>query len=148
MRFARIWRLNSERCPGGRLLITGGAGFLGYYLVQSVLHWNETRAAGAKIDLTVYDNYVRGVPEWLEALRDQPYLQLRRHDMIEPLPKDIGHFDYIIHAAGIASPIYYRAQAAQVHRRQYQWLAELAGLRGSRARCRPAVARVPVLFFQ
>lgn len=95
---------------GGRLLVTGGGGFLGYYLVQSVLRWNETRAAGAKIDLTVYDNYARGVPEWLEALRDRPHLQLRRHDMIEPLPKDIGHFDYIVHAAGIASPIYYRAQ--------------------------------------
>jgi UDP-glucuronate decarboxylase len=25
-----------------------------------------------------------------------------------PLPADIGHFDYIVHAAGIASPIYYR----------------------------------------
>jgi UDP-glucuronate decarboxylase len=99
-----------DSMAGGRLLVTGGAGFLGYYLVQSVLHWNETRAAGAKIDLTVYDNYARGVPEWLEALRDRPHLQLRRHDMIEPLPKDIGHFDYIIHAAGIASPIYYRAQ--------------------------------------
>jgi len=95
---------------GGRLLVTGGGGFLGYYLVQSVLHWNETRASGAKIDLTVYDNYARGVPEWLEALRNRPHLRLRRHDMIEPLPKDIGHFDYIIHAAGIASPIYYRAQ--------------------------------------
>ncbi len=30
--------------------------------------------------------------------------------MIQPLPHDMGHFDYIIHAAGIASPIYYRAQ--------------------------------------
>jgi UDP-glucuronate decarboxylase len=94
---------------GGRLLVTGGGGFLGYYLVQSVLHWNETRA-GAKIDLTVYDNYARGVPEWLEGLRDCSHLQLRCHDMIEPLPKDIGHFDYIVHAAGIASPTYYRAQ--------------------------------------
>jgi UDP-glucuronate decarboxylase len=95
---------------GGRLLLTGGAGFLGYYLVQSVLHWNKTRAAGAKIALTVYDNYARGVPEWLEALGEHSYLQLRRLDLIEPLPKDIGHFDYIIHAAGIASPTYYRAQ--------------------------------------
>jgi nucleoside-diphosphate-sugar epimerase len=97
-----------EALSGGRLLVTGGGGFLGYYLVQSVLHWNETRG-GPKIDLTVYDNYARGVPEWLEALRDRPNLQLRRHDLIEPLPKDIGHFDYIVHAAGIASPIYYRA---------------------------------------
>lgn len=95
---------------GGRLLITGGAGFLGYYLVQSILHWNDTWADGSKIALTVYDNYARGLPEWLESLRDHPCLELRRYDLIEPLPKDIGHFDYIIHAAGIASPTYYRAQ--------------------------------------
>ncbi|WP_027557029.1 NAD-dependent epimerase/dehydratase family protein [Bradyrhizobium sp. Cp5.3] len=95
---------------GGRLLVTGGGGFLGYYLVQSVLHWNDTRAAGGKINVAVYDNYARGVPEWLEALRGRADLELRRHDMIEPLPKDIGHFDYVVHAAGIASPIFYRAQ--------------------------------------
>lgn len=95
---------------GGRLLVTGGGGFLGYYLVQAVLHWNEMRAAGGKIHVTVYDNYMGGVPDWLEALRNRPHLTLRRHDMIEPLPTDIGHFDYIIHAAGIGSPIHYRAQ--------------------------------------
>src|SRR5262249_40010650 len=95
---------------GGRLLVTGGGGVLGYYLVQSVLHWNKPRAAGAKLDLTLSHTSARAVPEWLESLRDRPHLQLRRHDMIEPLPKDIGHFDYIVHAAGIASPIYYRAQ--------------------------------------
>jgi nucleoside-diphosphate-sugar epimerase len=95
---------------GGRLLVTGGGGFLGYYLVQAALHWNRTRAAGANIDVTVYDNYMRGVPDWLEALRGQRNLTLRRNDMIEPLPRDMGHFDYIVHAAGIASPTYYRAQ--------------------------------------
>jgi dTDP-glucose 4,6-dehydratase/UDP-glucuronate decarboxylase len=98
------------RMSGGRLLITGGGGFLGYYLVQSALHWNKTRARGAKIDVVVYDNYMRGVPAWLEALHGEPNLALVRHDMILPLPKDIPHFDYVIHAAGIASPIYYRAQ--------------------------------------
>lgn len=95
---------------GGRLLITGGGGFLGYYLVQGALHWNRVRAGGGPIDVVVYDNYARGVPAWLEALSGQPHLQLVRHDMIQPLPRDIGHFDYIVHAAGIASPIYYRAQ--------------------------------------
>ena len=95
---------------GGRLLITGGGGFLGYYLVQAALHWNKTRANGAKISIVVYDNYARGVPAWLEALRGNPDLQLVRQDMIQPLPKDMGHFDFIIHAAGIASPMFYRAQ--------------------------------------
>jgi nucleoside-diphosphate-sugar epimerase len=95
---------------GGRLLITGGGGFLGYYLIQSVLHWNDTRAAGARIRTVVYDNYARGVPEWLESLRAHPDLELVRQDMIQPLPRDMGHFDFIVHAAGIASPMYYRAQ--------------------------------------
>jgi len=74
------------------------------------LHWNRTRSSGAKIDVTVYDNYMRGTPAWLEALRKEPHLTLVRQDMILPLPKDMPHFDYIIHAAGIASPMYYRAQ--------------------------------------
>jgi len=95
---------------GGNLLITGGGGFLGYYLVQSVLHWNRTRGGEGKIALTVYDNYMRGVPQWLESLQSEPQLELVRHDMTLPLPRDMGHFDYVIHAAGIASPIYYRAQ--------------------------------------
>jgi nucleoside-diphosphate-sugar epimerase len=95
---------------GGRLLITGGGGFLGYYLVQAALHWNRSQPAGAKLDVTVYDNYMRGVPDWLESLKGQPNLSLHRHDMINALPQDMGHFDYIVHAAGIASPIYYRAQ--------------------------------------
>jgi UDP-glucuronate decarboxylase len=93
---------------GGRLLITGGGGFLGYYLVQSALHWN--RARGGNVAVTVYDNYQRGVPQWLEELRGDPQLTLTRQDMTLPLPADMGHFDYIIHAAGIASPMYYRAQ--------------------------------------
>ena len=95
---------------GGRLLITGGGGFLGYYLIQSVLHWNDTRGAGARIKTVVYDNYARGVPEWLESLRRHPDLELVKQDMILPLPADMGHFDHIVHAAGIASPMYYRAQ--------------------------------------
>jgi UDP-glucuronate decarboxylase len=97
------------RMAGGTLLITGGGGFLGYYLVQGALHWNRTRGGRGKIAVTVYDNYQRGVPAWLEQLRTEPLLTLVKHDMTLPLPSGIGHFDYVIHAAGIASPIYYRA---------------------------------------
>jgi UDP-glucuronate decarboxylase len=50
------------------------------------------------------------VPVWLEELQGQPLLKLVKHDMTLPLPKDMGRLDYVIHAAGIASPMYYRAQ--------------------------------------
>ncbi|MCS6947524.1 MAG: NAD-dependent epimerase/dehydratase family protein, partial [Steroidobacteraceae bacterium] len=105
-------RLQSElsTLSGSRLLITGGGGFLGYYLVQSALHWNATYSESRPISVVVYDNYLRGVPQWLESLRGNPHLKVVRHDMTLPLPSDIGHFDYIVHAAEIASPIFYRAQ--------------------------------------
>ena len=92
---------------GTNLLITGGGGFLGYYLVQSALFWNE-RHAVRPIKVTVVDNYRRGVPEWLLALRGNKDLSLREHDISQPLPADLPRFQYIIHAAGIASPTYYR----------------------------------------
>ena len=92
---------------GRRLLITGGAGFLGHYLVQSALHWNGTRP-GAPIDVTIYDSYIRGVPDWLKKLEGNSHLHLQKHNLAEPLPANIGEFEYIIHAASIASPTYYR----------------------------------------
>jgi UDP-glucuronate decarboxylase len=97
------WR----RMEGKSLLITGGAGFLGYYFVHGVVHWNRHHAT-APISLTVYDNYIRGVPEWLTALAAEPHLAIRTVDLTKPLPPDMGDFQYIIHAAGIASPPYYR----------------------------------------
>lgn len=90
------------------LLITGGAGFLGHYLVQTALHWNRTAGKDRPIRITVYDNYVRGVPAWLKRLQQEPYLTLVQHDMTAPLPADMGDSQYIIHAASIASPTYYR----------------------------------------
>lgn len=92
---------------GRRLLITGGGGFLGHYLVQSALWWNRSAEPARRIDVTVYDNWIRGFPDWLRAL-DQPELSLFEYDLARPLPPDMGHFDYIIHAASIASPTYYR----------------------------------------
>lgn len=96
-------------CMAGKnLLITGGAGFLGYYLVQAILHWNRKTDLARNICLTVCDNYIRGMPHWLQELEGTKHLTLIDHNIIEPLPPDIDDFQYIIHAAGIASPIYYR----------------------------------------
>jgi nucleoside-diphosphate-sugar epimerase len=91
---------------GKRLLITGGAGFLGYELVQTILRANENGAA--PIQLTVYDNFVRGVPTWLEALAGKPHLNVVEHDIRTQLPPDMDDFEFLVHAAGIASPTYYR----------------------------------------
>ena len=95
-----------DALAGKRLLITGGAGFLGYYLVQAALRRNRGSAAKDRIRVTVYDNYARGVPEWLAALDED--LGLVVHDVRRPLPEDMDDFEYIVHAAGIASPTYYR----------------------------------------
>lgn len=92
---------------GSSLLIVGGAGFLGHYLVQAAVHWNAT-SGRAPIDITVYDNYSRGVPSWLAALEGTPNLSAQVFDITGPLPTDLGHVDYVIHAASIASPTYYR----------------------------------------
>ncbi len=97
-----------EKMAGSHLLVTGGAGFLGYYLIQALLHWNAGGRSSRAIDVTVYDNYIRGIPNWLEALAGDHRLHLVRHDITTPLPKDFPRVDYIIHAASIASPTYYR----------------------------------------
>ncbi len=94
---------------GSRILVTGGAGFLGYYLVQVPLHWNRSHTAGERIHVTVHDNFTRGLPPWLEQLGDgDGALDVVRHDTRDPLPPEVGDIDWVFHAAGIASPMVYR----------------------------------------
>lgn len=96
------------RMAGKRLLITGGAGFLGYYLVHAALHFNKTAGRTQPIRLTVWDNFIRGAPTWLTALGGIPHLSVEQRDLIMPLPRPMPDFQWIIHAAGIASPPFYR----------------------------------------
>jgi nucleoside-diphosphate-sugar epimerase len=51
---------------------------------------------------------MRGIPAWLSELAGNKSLQLFKHDITDPLPDEMGGYQYIIHAASIASPIYYR----------------------------------------
>ena len=96
------------RLSGCHLVIAGGAGFLGHYLVQSALHWNDNHPISKPIYVTVLDNFARGIPAWLASLRQRSDLRLLKHDVTHTLPAELGAFDYVIHAASIASPIYYR----------------------------------------
>ena len=94
---------------GKKLLITGGAGFLGYYLVQVIDYWNRDYRPSEKITLTIFDNLIRGMPEWLAQLKEQSSINLVTHDIARPLPEDMDDdFAFIIHAASIASPTFYR----------------------------------------
>jgi UDP-glucuronate decarboxylase len=95
------------RLSGRDVLITGGAGFLGHYLVQAPLAWNRANPAQAAVRVTVHDNFLRGVPGWLDGLTD-PALRVVRRSVLDPLPADEPSFAAIIHAASIASPTYYR----------------------------------------
>jgi UDP-glucuronate decarboxylase len=105
-----VSRLENElgAMSGKNLLIAGGAGFLGHYLVQGTLHWNARHPGADPIRVTILDNFVRGFPDWLEAQKLNPKLHCVTHDITKPLPNGLGNFEYIIHAASIASPIYYR----------------------------------------
>lgn len=97
-----------ETLAGERVLIAGGAGFLGYYLVRSLATWNASGRASAPVDVIVLDNFARGVPPWLARLNEDGAVTLLEHDVTEPLPGELGPLAYVLHAASIASPIYYR----------------------------------------
>lgn len=97
-----------ELLKGKKMLLAGGAGFLGFYLIQTVLDWNQSAEIADRVTLTVYDNFLRGVPAWLKELEGAPGLRVVEYDITQPLPEDLGAVDYIIHAATIASPLFYR----------------------------------------
>jgi len=95
-----------RQLAGKTLLITGGAGFLGYYLVLSAVHWNRNAKDEDRVRIIVLDSFFRGKPRWLTDLADAAEVELIVSDLSEPV--DLPRLDYIIHAAGIASPMIYR----------------------------------------
>lgn len=99
-----------QRMAGTHVLLTGGCGFLGYYLVYALKSWNKRVDDQKKIRITIFDNHIRGLPPWLDMLENDPQISLIQHDIARPfpVPEKNEDFSYIIHAASIASPLYYR----------------------------------------
>ncbi len=96
------------RMAGSQLLVTGGAGFLGYYFTLAIHYYNQQVMQSEHVRLTVFDNYVRGIPRWVADLKDTADVRFIEHDLARPLPADMDDFEYVIHAASIASPNFYR----------------------------------------
>jgi nucleoside-diphosphate-sugar epimerase len=101
------------RLSGRRVLMTGGAGFLGHYMVQALTHFNRDAAPKHRIAVSVWDNLARGMPEWLSGLVDRREVEFQKYDLRFPLPERMPEFDYILHGASIASPTFYRAHPVE-----------------------------------
>jgi UDP-glucuronate decarboxylase len=81
----------------GRILVTGGAGFIGSHLVEKLLEQGH--------EVISLDNYFTGTKENLRHLLVQPHLELIRHDVVEPIMLEV---DQIYHLACPASPVHYQ----------------------------------------
>ena len=137
-----------RRMSGRHVLITGGAGFLGYYLVQVPLAWNDAHPDEPPISVTVMDNYFRDAPAWLKELEGRPEVDLVVHDVRGPLPDQMGDFAYIIHAAGIASPTILPGAPHRDDGREHQRAADPARLRQATPRGGPGDGGLPLLLIQ
>jgi UDP-glucuronate decarboxylase len=82
---------------GKRVLITGGAGFLGSHLCDRI------HAAGHEV--VCLDNYFTGRRSNIEHLLHSHTFELVRHDVCEPIVLEV---DEIYHLACPASPIHYQ----------------------------------------
>ncbi len=91
---------------GKNILITGGGGFIGYYLILCFLNYKKRSPREESINITILDNFICGEPTWLKHISEK--ITIIRHDISQPLPIFRQSFDYIFHAASIASPSYYR----------------------------------------
>ena len=80
-----------------RVLVTGGAGFVGAHLVERLLLDGH--------EVICLDNFETGTRTALLHLREHPFLEIWRHDVRHPLPCQV---DLIFHLACPASPAYYQ----------------------------------------
>jgi len=91
---------------GKTILMSGGAGFLRNYLVSALLKLNDVLLKNQPCKVIVMDNFITG-SSLSENLKENPNFEFIEHDVRKPIPENIKA-DFLIHAAGLASPYYYR----------------------------------------
>ena len=100
-----------------RILVTGGAGFLGSHLTEKLLK--------AGNDVLVVDNYFTGNKDNLAHLLPNPHLELMRHDVTFPLYVET---DQIYNLACPASPVHYQYDPVQTTKTSVHGAINMLGL--------------------
>lgn len=80
-----------------RILVTGGAGFIGSHLCEKLLNQGN--------EVICLDNFFTGRKENIAHLMDNPVFEVVRHDVIEPILIEV---DQIYNLACPASPVHYQ----------------------------------------
>ena len=107
-----------------RILVTGGAGFLGSHLVDRLL--------GQGHEVLCVDNLFTGTKRNIEHLHSHPRFEFMRHDVTFPLFVEV---DEIYNLACPASPIHYQHDPVQTTKTSVHGAINVLGL-AKRLRCR------------
>ena len=100
-----------------RIMVTGGAGFIGSHLTERLLEQGH--------EVLVVDNFYSGLRANLEHLLGHPRFELMRHDVTFPVYVEV---DEIYHLACPASPIYYQRDPVQTTKTSVHGSINILGL--------------------
>lgn len=100
-----------------RILVTGGAGFLGSHLCERLLQ--------SKAEVLCVDNYFTGTLKNIAEFRSQPNFEAIRHDVTFPLYVEV---DEIYNLACPASPIHYQHDPVQTTKTSVHGAINMLGL--------------------
>jgi UDP-glucuronate decarboxylase len=100
-----------------RILVTGGAGFLGSHLCDQLLAMGH--------EVVSVDNFYTGSPKNLVHLRDNPNFESLRHDVTIPLYLEV---DGIFNLACPASPVHYQNDPVQTLKTNVHGAINVLGL--------------------
>ena len=100
-----------------RILVTGGAGFIGSHLCERLLDEGN--------EVLCLDNFFTGQRENILQLLDNPRFELLRHDVIEPILLEV---DQIYNLACPASPIHYQYNPVKTVKTSVMGMINMLGL--------------------